>query len=138
MPFEIRYLDNGTGVLHIGTGTLKGKELFDARSAIFADEERTRRYQYGIIDYSLVEDIEVTARELELIAAKDRKAATDVLGAAVAIVANKDVVFGLARMWEVYMHGAGWETQVFRSREAAELWIGKLVKERFGREPALA
>ena len=100
MPSEIRYLDNGTGVLHVGTGTMSGKELFDARSVIFADKEQTRRYQYSIIDYSLVKNIEATARELELIAAKDRKAATGILGAAVAIVANRDVVFGLARMWE--------------------------------------
>jgi hypothetical protein len=137
MPYEIRYLDNGTGVLHVGTGTMTGKELFDARSAIFADEGRTRRYRYGPIDYSRVENIEVTARELELIAAKDRKAATDVLGAAVAIVANKDVVFGLARMWEVYMHDAGWETHVFRSREPAEHWIRERVKKRFGVVPTL-
>jgi hypothetical protein len=137
MPFEIRYLDNGTGVLHVGTGTMTGKELFDARAAIFADEERTLRYQYGIIDLSLVQNIEVTTRELELIAAKDRKAATEVLGAAVAIIANKDVVFGIARMWETYMHDSGWETHVFRSRGPAELWIRERVRMRFGVVPTL-
>jgi len=35
MPIEIRYLDNGTGVLHVGRGVLSGKDILDAKSATF-------------------------------------------------------------------------------------------------------
>jgi len=43
--------------------------------------------------------------------------------AAVAIVAPKDEVFGMARMWEMMVVFTEWKIQVFRSREEADLWL---------------
>ncbi len=138
MPIEISYLDNGTGVLHIGTGTVTGQDVFESKNFTFSSQERVRQYRYGLIDYSQVNDLNVSSKELEAVAALDKKVATIVPGAFVAIVAEKDVVFGLARMWEAYMHGAGWETHVFRSRTQAEDWIKARVQEKFGVVPDLA
>ena len=137
MPLEISFLDNGAGVLIVGTGMMSGQELLEAKTALFADQDRTRRYRYGLIDYAGVTDLEMTSRELELVAAKDRQAAVIAPGVCVAIIANKDVVYGLARMWEAYMHNAGWETHVFRSRESAEAWIRERVVKHFGVVPTL-
>jgi len=35
-------------------------------------------------------------------------------------------------MWEILVDRVDWETMVFRSREDAEAWITKKVKEEFG------
>ena len=43
--------------------------------------------------------------------------------ASVAIVAPKDSLFGMARMWEVYVEATGWRTKVFRSSEEALPWV---------------
>jgi len=40
-----------------------------------------------------------------------------------AIVANQDVIFGMARMYELLRGGAPYEIAVFRSPEEAERWM---------------
>jgi hypothetical protein len=135
MPIEMSYLDNGTGVLHVGRGVLSGKDILDAKSATFASDDKTRRYRYGLIDYSAVDNVLISSHELETVAAYDRKAATIAPGIPVAIVGGKDFVFGLARMWEAFMHGAGWETHVFRTREEAEAWIRERIRGKHGVDP---
>jgi hypothetical protein len=120
MPIEIRYLDNGTGVLHIGTGRMTGKDILEAKLATFESGEKTRRYHYGLIDYAQVDDLEVSRYELEMVAARDKRAAILAPSVFVAIVAIEDFVFGLARMWQAFMGDAGWETHVFRSCGEAE------------------
>lgn len=41
----------------------------------------------------------------------------------VAIVANTDLTFGLARMYEAYANGINNRTKVFRDFEQAEAWV---------------
>jgi len=135
MPIEIRYQDNGTGVIHIGTGRIAGKDILDAKSATFASEKRTARYRYGLIDYSQVEDLDISRNELESVAARDKKAAMIAPAVFVAIVVGKDLVYGLARMWQVFIGDAGWETQVFRSRSDAEAWVRERILHKYGAEP---
>jgi hypothetical protein len=50
----------------------------------------------------------------------------------VALVADQDLIFGLARMWELLIDAAERETMVFRKREDAEAWITQKVKEKYG------
>jgi hypothetical protein len=38
-------------------------------------------------------------------------------------------MFGLSRMWEVFVDQIGWKTKVFRSKSEAELWIKELIPE---------
>jgi hypothetical protein len=135
MPIDIKYLDKGTGVLHVGRGTLTGKEILEAKLATFGSEERTKRYQYGLIDYSQVDDVLISSQELATVVGYDKRAAKIAPGIPVVIVGEKDIVFGLARMWEAFMLDAGWETHVFRSREQSEDWIRARVRNKYGVEP---
>ena len=41
-----------------------------------------------------------------------------------AIVVDKDVVFGLSRMYEALAHDVGTEIKVFRDMDAAHRWLG--------------
>jgi len=52
-------------------------------------------------------------------------------GLLVAVVVERNVVFVLARMWEVFIEGIGWETKIFPSLAGAQDWIRIRVKEKF-------
>jgi hypothetical protein len=52
-------------------------------------------------------------------------------GLLVALVAERSVVFALARMWEVFIEGIGWETKIFPSIAEAQDWVRIRVKEKF-------
>jgi hypothetical protein len=137
MPIEIAYLDNGTGILFIGKGTVTGRDILEAKAKTFSSEGKIMQYQYGLLDFSRTDGVEISNTELEKVTELDKKAAAIIPDRVVAIVAGKDVIFGLSRMWEAYMGGAGWETHVYRSRKEAETWIKARVKEKFGIEPTL-
>jgi hypothetical protein len=52
-------------------------------------------------------------------------------GLLVALVAERNVVFALARMWEAFIGGIGWETKIFPSITEAQDWVRIRVKEKF-------
>ena len=52
-------------------------------------------------------------------------------GLLVAVVVEQNVVFALARMWEAFIEGIGWETKIFPSLAGAQDWIRIRVKEKF-------
>jgi hypothetical protein len=52
-------------------------------------------------------------------------------GFLVALVAERNVVFALARMWEVFIEGIGWETKIFPSIAEAQDWVRTGVKAKF-------
>jgi len=90
--------------------------------------------KYGLVDYSKITQFEISNSELEIIASQDLKASEYIPDGIVAIVAKKDLIFGINRMWEIIVENTGlqWETMVFRDREDAEDWIREKVKDKFG------
>jgi hypothetical protein len=70
--------------------------------------------------------------EMDSIVLQDRQIASyAVPGLLVALVAERDVVFALARMWEAFIEGIGWEAKIFPSMAEAQDWIRTRVKEKF-------
>jgi hypothetical protein len=47
-------------------------------------------------------------------------------------VARRDLDFGLARMWQAFVDGNGWETMIFRSQLDAARWIEESTVQRPG------
>jgi hypothetical protein len=52
-------------------------------------------------------------------------------GLLVGVVAERNVVFAIARMWEAFIEGIGWETKIFPSMAEAQVWVRVRVKEKF-------
>jgi hypothetical protein len=70
--------------------------------------------------------------EMDSIVLQDRQIASYAArGLLVAVVVERNVVFVLARMWEVFIEGIGWETKIFPSLAGAQDWIRIRVKEKF-------
>ena len=52
-------------------------------------------------------------------------------GLLVALIAEQGAVLGLARMWEAFVEGIGWETKIFPTLAEAETWVRDRVKAKF-------
>lgn len=63
------------------------------------------------------------AQQIQLIAAEIRRLRDKVAWGSCAIVATRDLVFGVSRVLEVRSEDSFMATQVFRERAAAESWL---------------
>ena len=140
MPIKVRYLDNGIGVLFTGEGKIVGDDIIKANRKIFSDEDKMKKYKYGLIDYSRITQFKVSTSEVEIIASQDKKASQFIPDGVLAITAEQDIEYGLTRMWQIIAENSGlpWETMVFRDRDKAEKWIKQKVKEKFNIDPTMA
>jgi hypothetical protein len=133
MPIEIKVLHDGVGILYLCRGTVTGKGFIEANKRILAFDEHLKQVRYGIVDKSAADDIHMRESEMPMIAAQVKKIASLVpAGAIVAVIAESDFAFGLARMWGSFIEHTGWETMTFRSRWKAECWIKEKVKANGG------
>jgi hypothetical protein len=133
MPIDIKVLHDGVGILYLCHGTVTGKDFIKANKRILASKEQLKRVRYGIIDETNTNDVQMAESEMLMIAAQDKKIASLVpSGAVVAVIAERDFAFGLARIWESFIEHTGWETMTFRTRWKAESWVKGKVKANYG------
>ena len=100
MPIEMKYLDDGRGVIYIGEGIVTGEDIISANRQFFSSKEIMTKNVYGLIDYSDITKFEVSTSELETIASQNEKASEYLTDGIIAVVAKNDLVFGISRMWE--------------------------------------
>ena len=133
MPIEVRDLDEGLGIFVLGTGSVSDEEYINAhKSYLTQDNDKLKKYRYSLSDYAGVTQANTSTQAITTIANLCKKASRVNPNAVVAVVANKDLIYGLARMSQTLMDETGWEHEVFRNREDAESWIKKRVKEKYG------
>jgi hypothetical protein len=123
MPATLTTIDGGRGYRLTGAGVLTAAEIIAIKDGVEADPALPRDLAYWLVDLSRVTELRLTAHDVRAIVAVDRRLARLMPSAVVAVVAPADVVFGLARMWEVLAEGIGWQTQVFREAGAAAAWV---------------
>jgi hypothetical protein len=88
----------------------------DANNRILASPDHIRILKYAIVDAVLMEPQYFSPSEMEGIVRQNRQFASYVVpGFLVALVAARNVVFALARMWEAFIEGIGWETKIVPS-----------------------
>ncbi len=127
MPIERKRLDGG-GSLFVGTGTLTGTDILTAINAVHQTEEKTRAVVFQIADFRLVEKVEISAEDVKRISERDKLTATINPNLISAVVAEKDIVFGMSRMWQAYTDEVSVVTAVFRSMDEAEIWVAEQIK----------
>ena len=134
MPIEVKYSDNGIGVLLTGKGIVSGDDIIISNRKIFSSTERMKKLKYGLIDYLNITRFNVSNSEVEIIVSQEKEASEYISDGVVAVASNKDLAFGINRMWETFVEieGLQWETSVFRSIEDAKVWVKERVKEKYG------
>ena len=133
MTIRVEYLDKGLGVLYVSEGIVTGDDIINSNREVFSSEDKMKNYKYGLIDYSNITQFNVSNSEIETIVSQEKEASKFIVDPILAVIATKDLEFGLSRMWEtiVEISGIQWETMIFRDREKAEIWIKDRIREKF-------
>jgi hypothetical protein len=129
MPMNIAYIGDG-GILTRGEGVVTGSEIKEVNEIIYESLEKIRKILYQICDLTNVSDTSVSNAEIEELAIQDKEASEINPNMFIAVVCEKDFIFGLARMWEAFTDGARIETMVFRKMEDAQQWIGDKLQKK--------
>lgn len=122
MASEIRFAASDAAFYYSGTGRVSSLEVLGpARS--FRSLARSSSISRILIDLSSATTLEITTSQVRDLAAISLEAAKFTAGARLAIAAPQAHIFGLARMWAVFMEGSSWEIQIFPDRESAVAWL---------------
>ncbi len=126
MPIELKYLNEGTGIEMIGKGTVSGEEICNVLNEIYSGEILLKQ-KYQIWYFINVEDFDFPKNDFTRMVDQDIEASKINPNIIIAIVGKQDLIYGIARMWEMHMEveESGFETMVFRKKEDAEAWISK-------------
>jgi hypothetical protein len=128
----VRLLRNQKGVVFSCHGRVTAKEMAEVKTALMARPTEIGSCMFGIVDHTGAERVDYTTADLHKLARLDHALAPYTReGIAVAIVAPRDLEFGLSRMWQAFVQDNGWDTMVFRSRERAEEWVREKVSQNF-------
>ena len=122
MPYSTEFLHGGRWARHVGSGVLTGAEVL-AGTLEVQEAARHRPITHSLCDLTAVTTFRASAHEIREIAAAGKVTAELAPGGFVAVVAPRDHVFGLARMWETHVDGATWSTRVFRDLNGALAWL---------------
>lgn len=132
MSIELEFTHDGLGVVYQCEGSLGLQHFADANSRLLASPERIKKLRYVLIDGASVEPQYFNVTQMEGIILQDRHIASyAVEGLLVALVAEQSTALGLARMWEAFVEGIGWETKIFPSLAEAQTWIRTRAKAKF-------
>ena len=132
MPIQLEFLNEGLGVIYRCEGALSLQHFSVANDRLLASPGRIRKLKYILVDAASMEPTFFSPSEMDGIVLQDRQIASyAVRGLLVALVAERDVIFALARMWEAFIEGIGWETKIFPSLAEAQEWIRTGVKDKF-------
>jgi|SRR5579859_2334160 len=124
MPVKIVPVSEARGTAHLFSGAVDGEQIVESIRVMLREPEKLPALRFALIDLSESEQLNVSNDDVQLIVEQDRKLNSYLSpGFMVAIVASRDVHFGLARMWQTYVESTGWDTAIFRNVEEAEVWI---------------
>lgn len=77
-----------------------------------------------LCDYREIEDFDVSTRDIDEISEWQTSIDTKIGNGKCAVVASRDSVFGMSRMWEMISTERSQRICVFRELEDAESWLG--------------
>jgi hypothetical protein len=123
MPYTTEVIDNGTGILHVGSGTVSGNDLMTSASKVLKLVQEGLTPKYGLTDLTNVTKFAVSSSEIARNAALNNDIARLLPSVTLAIVAPTDNIFGMVRMWLTHTDTSTWKSQVFRNKEDALAWL---------------
>ncbi len=128
MPVTVSNLKNG-GILLKGEGIVTGVNIREANNIIYASPSKIQNINYQLADYTNVSEFIISNEEVELIADQDKYAAAINPNMFLAVVGEKNLVYGLIRMCEAHIDFSPIETMAFRNIKDAEKWLEEKTQE---------
>ncbi|MCE2572907.1 hypothetical protein [Motilimonas eburnea] len=122
MPFSTKRNNDG-GLIAKATGIISYQDLAQFKASLYQTATDVKNIHYQILDYTPVTELDLSHEDIWQIALKDKAALQINPHMLIAIVSNKDVIYGLSRMWSAYTETSPLNTGVFRDFSAADEWI---------------
>ena len=122
MPIQLIYEHDGISIVVKGTGIVDAAEIHRCNDQIYAPD-RIQQLRSQLCDFREVTRFDLSSDDMQLLATQDKAAATQNPDLAIAIVGNDDLMFGLAKMWEVFVSEASLRANVFRTIKEARDWL---------------
>lgn len=123
MPISYRIDPERNFVFTTASGILTDDDILDLKRRLTADPE-FRAGMRELSDVRAVTDLRVTAQGVRSMVDEDAKQSSTLHSYKLAIVAGKDSVFGMARMYQMLTEGNLPHVAVFRDYETAARWLG--------------
>lgn len=127
MPISTTFTPDGTGAFRTVQGLVTGADFVTADIALLSAPQAIAKLRYALIDFGDAAELGGTADDIRLLARVDAELGALNSQVSVAVIAPRDVQFGMSRMWEVLAEGTGWQTAVFRDRPSALAWLHERV-----------
>ena len=112
--------------------TARGKVNILELKEIFLETVKHEDWQAGfnmLCDYSNIDDFDVTTRDMNDITEWQSSIDALIGDGRCAVVACKDSVYGMSRMWEIISSERSQQICVFRRMNDAVTWLGGTVEE---------
>lgn len=122
MPITVELREDG-GILVTGSGRVTGAELIEVEKQMYKTEAATKNIAYRLCDFTKLENLDISADEMRIVARLDSEASALNPKMLIAVAGDSDVVYGMARMWQAYVDENGDRNQVFRTMESATQWL---------------
>ena len=126
MPCSVEW--KAMGVRWKLTGIVTGREMNLVNRNIFQDR-RFHSITYQLMDFTGMESLEATAKEVRETAFQDMVAARTNPDIKVAIVAPQDLMKKMFEIYDEYTEPSQWETRLFNTLEDANKWLKSLGRE---------
>jgi hypothetical protein len=123
MPILTSISANGRGLIQEDTGVVTANDILNHLRQLLNAGRGFMRLDFSLVDLTGVSIMDVSSDQWRSIASVDLQLAALNPRLVVAVAASSDVVFGLIRMWQVFVEATGWTVEVFRSRLEAEEWL---------------
>ena len=123
MPYTTEVIDNGKGILHIGSGTVTGEELMSSAATVLKLVQEGLKPEFAMTDLTDVKKFTVSAEEISRNAALNSAISRYLPPARIAIIAPAPDIYGMVRMWQAHIDSPGLTSQVFRRKEEALAWL---------------
>ena len=101
IPYSDEQLEGGRGILRVWSGAVTARDVIAANADSFAREDWTK-VEYVIADFTGATTVQATADEIRQISFAEVRHAMSFPHLVIAVVAPTDIIFGLARMWQVF------------------------------------
>ncbi len=122
MPIAYTIDDERRLVLTVSSGTLSDADVMQHKAAL-RDDPRVTRDMKELSDVRAIERLDITEVGIRQMTRFDRDAAASRGGHTLAIVATEDIIFGMARMYEMLTEENVRSVQVFRDIDEATRWL---------------
>lgn len=109
-------------------GTVTGRELKDIFSEIVEHQDWDAGFSM-LCDYNQILNFDITPNDIYYIIEWQESIDAIIGNGRCAVVAGRDFIFGMSRMWQTLSSGRSQQVFVFRQMNDAVTWLGGTFKE---------